>query len=234
MTLPHLHLLPGLHGNPELYAPFLEEMGDRPVSTTHYPEDDAPTTKSVLGVISRTVPQDREYVLVAESFSGLFATIFAAQRPPNLAGLVLVNTFLQLPFGPVMYLVTKLRIKMPWFMASGLLLDETADEEFSELTRRLVWEVPSRLIAARFALLYRSDARGFATRVTTPTLVLHGERDYFVPREHSLQIERHIPGSERREIPGPHLLLQSYPQESLEVIQNWWQERGAAATRPAP
>lgn len=225
MPLPHLHLLPGLHGNPELYAPFIEAMGERPVSTTHYPEDTSPTAQSVLATISNTVPQDRAYILVAESFSGLFATIFAAQKPKNLVGLVLVNTFLQLPFGPVMYLVTKMRVKLPWFMAHSLLLDEAADEEFSRLTRRLVWDVPSKLVAARFALLYRSDAREFAARVTTPTLVLHGKQDYFVPREHSLQLEQRIPGSVRREITGPHLLIQSYPQESLAVMESWWAEQ---------
>lgn len=224
MPLPHLHLLPGMHGTPELYKPFVEALGDTPYSTTHYANDPSATRESILATIAETVPNDRPYVLLAESFSGPFAATFAAEQPPNLVGLILVNTFLRLPLAPLTLAVTRAPWRMPWVLAKQLLLDRHADPRLVKLTRRTTGLSP-QLIAARFRLLYQTDAREVAKQIKIPTLVLHGARDVFVLPHNSRNTERVIPGCVRKKLPGPHLLVQTWPEKSLEALDNWWQSK---------
>ncbi|TWT33518.1 Alpha/beta hydrolase family protein [Posidoniimonas corsicana] len=232
MPLPHLHLLPGMHGTPELYRPFTDALGNAPHTATHYPDDCSPTAESVLAAIADSTPTDRPYVLLAESFSGMFAALYAATRPDNLVGLVLVNTFLKLPMGPLTCGVTQVKVRPPWVLSSLLLVDGDSSPELRDLTRSIVGRLDPRLVAGRFRLLYRTDATRRAARITAPTLVLHGANDVFVWPYNSRRIERHIPGSQRVKLPGPHLLVQTHPQESLRTIEQWWERHGIVQSPP--
>ncbi|TWT77453.1 Alpha/beta hydrolase family protein [Posidoniimonas polymericola] len=233
MPLPHLHLLPGLHGTPELYAPFVLALGDHPSSTTHYPDDPNATAEDILATIAQTTPTDRPYVLLAESFSGPFAARFAAAPPENLVGLVLVNTFLRLPLAPLTSGVAQLRLRMPWAMSRLLLIDRSASSELRSLTKRIVLAISPELVAARFRLLSKTDSRESSAQIRLPTLALHGRGDWFVLPYNSVGIERTIPTAGRKSLPGPHLLVQTHPERSLQAIANWWESAAAVPAEAA-
>ncbi len=214
-----------MHGTPELYQPFIGGL-DGSFTATHYPEDCSPTAESVVATIAETTPRDRPYVLLAESFSGMFAALYASTRPRNLIGLVLVNTFLRLPLGPITCGLAQVPVRPPWALSKLLLVNRDSDQQLRGLTQSIVSRIDPRLVAGRFRVLYRTDATERAAKIAVPTLVLHGASDLFVLPYNSRRIEKHVPGAVRRKLPGPHLLVQTHPQQSLRAIQAWWQQHG--------
>ncbi len=221
MSLPHLHLLPGLHGTPDLYAPLLATAPDWPHSTCAYPADLSATANSIVQAIADSVPVGTPYVLVAESFSGPFAVKFAAQRPAGLTAIVLVNTFLRIPMRPFVACTALVPVWHPWFLTRALLLNRVSNKEVVALCRRIIGDLSGSLIAARLRLLCTVDSRQAASSVAVPTLILRGTHDRLVWGQYSRVIARHLSHATVRQLPGPHLLLQSHPRECLEIIRQW-------------
>lgn len=224
MPHPHLHLLPGLHGSAELFAPVFDAGAEWALSVCSYPGASA-TEDDVIRAIAGSAP-DGSYVLVAESFSGPFAAKFAAERPKGLAGLVLVNTFLRMPWRPVAKMAARLPVWRPWCVVRRLLLNAVDDAELAARCRRVIDGLDASFVAARLRLLSRIDARSAADSVGVPTLVLRGSRDRLVGARHARSMARRVERCTVREVDGPHLLLQARPVRCLEVIGKWTIEQG--------
>src|SRR5690349_18575128 len=92
-----LILLPGLDGTGELFGPFLEALGGFPAQVIAYPRDRAMTYVEHESFVRGKLPDDEDYVLLAESFSGPVGIAIAAASPPHLKGLILCGTFASNP-----------------------------------------------------------------------------------------------------------------------------------------
>lgn len=93
-----LVLLPGMDGTGELFAPFIAALGGEfDVRVVRYPGDHRGGYEELEAIARSAIPEDRPYVLLAESFSGPIAISIAASGPKQLRGLVLCCTFARNP-----------------------------------------------------------------------------------------------------------------------------------------
>jgi pimeloyl-ACP methyl ester carboxylesterase len=72
---------------------------------------------------------------------------------------------------------------------------------------RFLWPIPDRGLSRRLR------------RITAPTLIVHGERDRFVPVEYADDFVRQLPNAEKRIIPGAgHMLTVEALDETIDAI----------------
>jgi pimeloyl-ACP methyl ester carboxylesterase len=94
MSRTTLVLLPGLDGTGDLFAPVVNALGPSvPTQIVRYPLSDASDYATCEAIARASLPTDRSYVLLGESFSGPIAVSIAATAPPRLGGLILCSTF---------------------------------------------------------------------------------------------------------------------------------------------
>jgi pimeloyl-ACP methyl ester carboxylesterase len=86
-----LVLLPGMDGTGDLFAPFIEALGDDiKVDVVRYPHEGGQSYAEFTARVLPSLPSE-PYVLLAESFSGPIALAVAATAPQNLCGLILLT-----------------------------------------------------------------------------------------------------------------------------------------------
>ena len=91
-------LLPGLHGTGRLFADFVRERPPGFVPRViEYPCDRFLDYGDLLPFVRGQLPQDSDFVILGESFSGPLAVMLAAERPRGLRAVVLVATFVTRP-----------------------------------------------------------------------------------------------------------------------------------------
>ncbi|MBO6549014.1 MAG: alpha/beta hydrolase, partial [Rhizobiales bacterium] len=87
----HIILLPGLDGSGLFFEGFRRLL---PSSITtqiiSYPRDEGLSYSDIVDQIYEQLPRDRDYIILAESFSGPVAIEIATLAPLKLKGLVLV------------------------------------------------------------------------------------------------------------------------------------------------
>ena len=96
---PGLVLLPGMDGTGALFERLVECLGDRLVTTVvRYPGDQFLDYDQLAALVSRSLPEDRPFVILGESFSGPVAIKLAASRPDGLKGFILGASFVRNPW----------------------------------------------------------------------------------------------------------------------------------------
>ncbi|WP_283190454.1 hypothetical protein [Pseudomonas sp. PMCC200344] len=97
-STPTLVLLPGMDGTGELFAAFASSM-EREFDTLiiTYPPNIPLSYTALESLVRESLPTDRPFVLLGESFSGPIAISLSARQPPQQLGLVLCGTFARNP-----------------------------------------------------------------------------------------------------------------------------------------
>jgi len=89
-----LILMPGMDGTGQLFAPFLDALGDSMESCVlRYPTDEPLGYSELLPRIRTELPQSGSFVLLGESFSGPLTVMLAAEEPAGLRGVILCASF---------------------------------------------------------------------------------------------------------------------------------------------
>src|SRR5262245_5039352 len=89
-----LILMPGMDGTGELFAPFLDALGDSIESCVlQYPTHEPLRYSELLPRVRAELPHSGSFVLLGESFSGPLALMLAAEQPAGLCGVVLCASF---------------------------------------------------------------------------------------------------------------------------------------------
>src|SRR5215471_17973322 len=89
-----LVVLPGMDGTTAPRADFVAALGPRiEPHLVAYPSDPALGYMELEALVRASLPADRPYLLLGESFSGPIAISIAASRPSHLVGLILCVTF---------------------------------------------------------------------------------------------------------------------------------------------
>jgi pimeloyl-ACP methyl ester carboxylesterase len=228
---PTLVLLPGLDGTGRLFAPVVEAAEGRfPVSVARYP------TREVLGYpelvphARRAIPEDRPFVLVAESFSGPLAIEIAARGDAALRGIVFAGSFARNP-GPLgsrlLRPFASLLFRRPPSPAAvrRRLAGEDAPDELVDAVLDATGRVERRVLAHRLRELLAVDARPALRRVEVPILYLAGSRDRLVGRRGLRGVRSVRPGVTAVVMDAPHLILQRRPEEALDRIGAWLRGR---------
>jgi pimeloyl-ACP methyl ester carboxylesterase len=221
---PLLILLPGLDGTGKLFAEFLKVM-DLSIGTlvVTYPKDIPMNYDQLETLVTAALPTDRPFVLLGESFSGPLAIRIAARRPEFLAGLVLCVTFASNPYSWagawVRPLAKFLPLKsLPRWVRAPLMWGSASPNRAPRQSERAMTGVSAAVIRGRIAALLAVDETAALVHISAPTLVLCATRDWVVSKAATLTIMRGIAHAQRVDIDGPHLLLQTCPQECAAAV----------------
>ncbi len=186
--------------------------------------DDAVNLLTALGL-------DRAHVF-GVSMGGLIAQEFALAYPERVIGLILGCTG---PGGPnsatvaseALALLTpapgssredQLRAALPVMVTPEFHADGRAFLE-EMLSEALVHPTPLDTIIKQMAAIRRFDAYDRLGRITSPTLVVHGDKDVLVPPANGRLLHERISGSEMVTIVGAgHMFWWEKPEEAGRAI----------------
>lgn len=223
--LPMLVLLPGLDGTGKLFAAFVRALGAGVESRVVGYSPDEPLGYEELELKVRAqLPLDRSYVLLGESFSGPIAMRIAARAPARLAGVILCGTFASNPYPwlawarPFVFLFPFK--SLPRWVRAPLMWGSKNPRRAPGNAQRAIAGVAGGVLRRRFAAILAVDAVESLDRIAIPALIMYARHDRVVPQAATESLIAHLPGAEVADIDGPHLLLQSCPEEcSAAVLQ---------------
>src|SRR5450631_328318 len=225
-SLPTLVLLPGLDGTGKLFADFVKVLGSR-VSTivVAYPSD-RPLGYDELEELARSaLPQNQPFVVLGESFSSPIAIRIAARGLTNFKGLILCGTFVQNPFPWAAWargLASFLPVKsLPRWVRAPLMWGSVSPGRAPSQMERAMSGVSASVIRHRIAALLSVDERPFLQQVHAPILVLRARRDLVISKAATRWITKTAASAQLIEVDGPHLLLQTRPEECAGAIVNF-------------
>ncbi|MDM5181960.1 alpha/beta hydrolase [Massilia sp. DJPM01] len=221
-----LVLLPGMDGSGDLFAGFIAALGDRQETmVVSYPPALALGYAGLTEHARAQLPLDRPFVLVGESFSGPVAIALAASRPPGLIGLVLCCTFARTPrplLAPLRPLVSVL--PMPSSLTpliAPFLLGFDAPLALRRALRAALDQVPPARLRGRLREVMAVDYTARARNIAVPVLYLQATRDWIVPASAARLLASLCPDWRLVALEGPHLLLQSVPEQAATTIKHF-------------
>jgi pimeloyl-ACP methyl ester carboxylesterase len=222
-----LALLPGLDGTGDMFAPFVAALGGRDVRIVRYPAQGAMNYADHEHYARSQLPQDGDFVLLAESFSGPVGISIAATPPTRLKGLILCATFASNPhpmFGPLHGLVRVLPApKFPTALAAWWLFPGRGTPELRRAHAAAMRRVSARTISARVAAILAVDVRGLLARIAVPMLYMRASLDRLIPPAAGLAILNLRPDVELVKFDAPHFLLQTEPTACAAAVLGFMQ-----------
>jgi pimeloyl-ACP methyl ester carboxylesterase len=224
-----LVLLPGMDGTGELFAPLVRELGASiPTHVVRYP-DRAMDYVAHEEFARASLPTDRPFVVLGESFSGPIAVSIAASAPAGLCGYVLCGSFLCSPtptlkrLGPLAALFSPKVMPKP--LAASYLMGRHATPELRRALASALESVSGSALTARLKAIANVDVRADAQRIRLPGLYLRATEDRVVGASASRIFMSHVAKARLVDLEGPHLLLQTKPTESARelrrVLEEW-------------
>jgi pimeloyl-ACP methyl ester carboxylesterase len=221
-----LVLLPGLDGTGRLFGSFLEQLPKEiDAQVVCYPNDRPLTFEEHIDFARAQLPNDKPFVLLAESFSGPVGLQLLADPPDNLLGVIFVATFARYPHPFLLdisrWMPQELMLKLfqttaaiRFFLLSkaastavDIFRSALADVQRSALTRRLeiLAELPPPPVPAR----------------QLPTLYLQAGNDRLVHARALDFFTETFPGLRTERLPGPHITLLANPKAGAEIISDF-------------
>ncbi|WP_223165004.1 alpha/beta fold hydrolase [Massilia frigida] len=218
-----LVLLPGMDGSGDLFAGFIAALGDQlEAIVISYPPALALGYAGLTEHARAQLPFDRPFVLIGESFSGPVAIALAASRPPGLVGLVLCCTFARTPrplLAPLRPLVSVLPMSSSLTpLIAPFLLGFDAPLALRRALRRALDQVPPARLRGRLREVMAVDYTARARSIAVPVLYLQATRDWIVPAAAARLLASLCPDWRLVALRGPHLLLQSVPEQAATTI----------------
>ncbi len=221
-------LLPGLDGTGDLFAPLLEVLPETlEPFVISYPPDQPLGYRELEEFVTAQFPIDREFAIVAESFSGPLAVRLAAQSPEGLRGLVLVASFVASPsWSMLRYLRFLVRSPLFWFALPGFmirrrLVGPDAPDQLVAEVQTAIRTVRPEVMARRVREVLRVDDGESFAAVRVPILYLLGEQDRQVGARVADELGEARPDMELVSIPAPHLILQCEPLEAAWQVESF-------------
>ena len=215
-----LILLPGLHGTADLFGPLLAAMPpDVRTRIVSHPSDRVCNYAELLRLMEAQLADEREVVLVAESFSGVLALQYAAAHSERVRAVVLCATFVSAPVpGILSYLATPLilaRMPIPRVAIRAFLSGFRAPGSLISELKRTLKTVHPRVLAHRVRQAAWIDGHEALRKCAVPLLCLAGTRDRLIGSRSVRRIRRIRPDVTIKRLDGPHLLLQ------LKHVEVW-------------
>ena len=220
---PTLVLLPGLDGTGKLFSELVRTLDpDIDAQVVPYPVDQSLGYAELEALVRAALPADRRFFVLGESFSGPIAIQIGADPPAGLAGVILCGTFAKNPyplFGWAQPLAAWFPLKsLPRWLRAPLMWGSLAAERAPAQLNRAMAAVSEDVIRHRIAALLAVDASAALARVRLPILVLQAGHDLVIPRSATQWILETAPHAQLVEIDGPHLLLQTRPEECAAAL----------------
>jgi pimeloyl-ACP methyl ester carboxylesterase len=222
-----LVLLPGLDGSGVLFRPLLDRLPEHiPTRVISYPVDQMLGYDELLPRVLNSLPKEKPFVLLGESFSGPISLMAAAKGIPNLIGVILCATFVRNPLWlrpgwlhyfsrPVVYW------PYPLFARIKAWLYECGATDLVALKSEALRDVRPEVIAHRVRALLKVDVRRELMLCAVPMLYLRGDRDLVVPGQNMREIVRLRPDVKVAHLTSPHMVVQTQPGAAAEAITSF-------------
>ncbi|WP_139213981.1 alpha/beta fold hydrolase [Atopomonas hussainii] len=220
-----LVVLPGLDGTAMLHDDFANAVSPlfKRVHVIAYPPEQPLSYSELESLVRAQLPKEAHFVLLGESFSGPLAITIASAPPTNLVGLVLSTTFAKppIPFARVISALVRIGPvrALPMVLLSWLLLGEWSTQTLRENLRTALQKVSPRVLRARALASLRVDVTALLPLINVPVLCLFASSDRLLRFGSATDFQLCVPCVTITELAGPHLLLQSVPQQSARVIE---------------
>jgi len=220
-----LVLLPGMEGTGRLFGPLLRILPQElRADVVAYPVDRFIDYAGLTDHVRALLPRESPFVLVAESFSGPIALRLASAPPHGLKGIVLVCTFAASP-DPWAHRWLRwlagawiFRMPPPVCLVRAFLLGREAPDDLVRETVAVLRSVRPEVLASRLRMVLEIGPADRSGPGTVPVLYLQGRGDRLLGRRGLRTVLALKPDTAVVEIDGPHLLLQTRPEEALRRI----------------
>jgi pimeloyl-[acyl-carrier protein] methyl ester esterase len=221
-------LLPGMDGTGNLYRDFIRALPNgMKKETPRYPKERARSYSDLTKLVRFHCEDSELFVLLAESFSTPVAIRVAAENPTNLKGLILCAGFATSPFSGLSQM-------LGWFLAPVLMRMPLSDAVMrARLTgmdapaallrevREAVASVNANVLATRLRSILKCNVCEELTRIAIPVLYLQAAQDRLVRSRCLDEIQRIKPDVRSIIMNGPHLLLQTNPEEAGRAVADF-------------
>lgn len=221
-----LVMLPGLDGTGQLFAEFVEAMGQGvEVIVARYPAD-KPLGYAGLELIAQSfLPLDQDYYLLGESFSGPIAIAIAAKQPSRMRGLILCCSFARNPlpqFAGLRNILGWLPLRaLPVGLLSYFLMGRFATAVLRKaLANALVRVAPAVLLRRARAVLMVDVSNALAS-IKAPVLLLRASEDRIVSPASAEFVAAQVKQAKIVDFAAPHFLLQLVPAAAAAVVVNF-------------
>jgi pimeloyl-ACP methyl ester carboxylesterase len=218
-------LMPGFDGTGELFSPLITALSPHYRPTVIRYRDER-TFADYVDTVSAALP-DQGAILIAESFSGPIALGVMARHPTKIQCAVLCATFVESPF----HTLTKLARFVPpalfglrigqRSMLRQFCVDNRCDPALMDQALSVIRSVPATAVGGRLNVLADLQVRKLCRNIRTPILILRAMGDRLVSPSRYKQLMDELPGAIVRDVEGPHLLLQSRPQQCARLIDDF-------------
>ena len=217
-----LVFLPGFDGAAELRREFVDALREHhEVRAVTYPRLPLGTLDRYREHAMGHAPVDWRPILIAESFSGLVATRWAA-LDPRVRALVLCGSFARNPVGFAAGLGAALPALVkrgpallgPFATASG----DAARMRWSAALSQAMDELPAAVVAERLRLIAGEDIGPGLAALDIPVIVVQFEDDQVIGAAARAHLETVCHNARVLRLPGPHFALETRPRECAEAI----------------
>ncbi|VAW60328.1 hypothetical protein MNBD_GAMMA11-2573 [hydrothermal vent metagenome] len=221
-----LILLPGMDGTGIMFEPFLERLSpENQVEVIAYPYDIALSYKELVLYVQERLPENRDFVLLAESFSGPIAYEIAKTNE-KLRLVIFVASFIKPP-GKLLSLVKIVPLK---FIASVLdsvlssdfvlraLIGKLKTEYVLDLLKSALVKVSSDVMSCRIREMANlsKDVQG----VINKSVYIQAISDNLVSSKHS-DIIKNISNDFRiYRVEGSHFVLQVNAEKCASIVED--------------
>lgn len=220
-------LLPGLDGTGALFKPFIDAMPDNiNCRVIAYPIEQKQSYLELASYVREQIPEENEFILLAESFSGPVAYLLAQHPPQGLKAVIFVASFLQCP-NRILNIVKGLPFSLllhfpiPEFMIRRFLLGRKANKHVVRLFKEVVKSVPKEVLAHRLREIANLSIS--FRKVEVQCVYVQAINDRLVARGNVDVFRRIVDRLNVVQITGPHFILQANPVACVEVVVNEYQ-----------
>jgi pimeloyl-[acyl-carrier protein] methyl ester esterase len=223
---PTIVLLPGLDGTGRMFAPFVDRCpAEWDTQVVRYPRDPQLGYAELLPLVLDSLPNDRPYILLGESFSGPLAVEAATRDLPGLRGVILCASFVRSPAlpcfqSPAFYGPTLFALMMHVEAAVSRMLG-FCTRDLHHQVRESEPDVCPRLLSARVIENMMVDGSAALQRIAVPLLYLGAKWYIAVPARCRKLIEQLRPDITTAVLPASHRVLQNCPDEAWAALRPW-------------
>jgi hypothetical protein len=238
-----LILLPGIYGTKALFGDFLQHLSPaiEPMVIS-LPTGDERDYDRIVDHVVGLLPEDEDYVILAESFSGAIAKEISENPPPHLLGIILVAGFLSSP-NPLLKIaaswlpmtVVQRCARSRWLLRR-FCVGADADPQLVAQVSQVMSALPPASVRARFAAMAsRQDNHHL---VNTPVCYIQPLEDRLVTNARVREVKEVMPGGLVCRLQAPHFALQAQPLVCAGIVNHFVQKlprrRAVVRDRAAP
>ena len=198
-------------------------------SVITYPPDEMSGYQQLTDYVVAQLPENEEFVLLAESFSGPIAYAIALRQPENMTSVVFVASFLEPPQRLVLALSRLLprrlllSLPVPEIILKLLLLGPDASASLVDLFRLSLSKVSAKVLTYRLDEI--ASLRINMQKCDLKAIYIQASDDYLVPEGCAEVLKDVMKKLTVHQVEGPHFILQANPQACADLVMEEVQRR---------